>query len=309
MSLTSVGAKLDTCRPFTRAAAVAAGISPKQLRGPSYRRLGHGVYVSAAVPNTPAQRAAAAVLPFPDGSWASHASAARIHGVPIPTLPDEHVTVVSARHRRLRGGVVCHLRPPGQTRFLDGVRVSSYGQMFVELAEQLGLVDLVVVGDHLARWNGLVPDKLVVFCEASTLPGAPLAARAARHVRLKVDSPMETRTRMLLVLAGLPEPEINPTIRAVDGEPLRRYDLHYKRSRTIVEYDGQLHVEQWEDDVDRREDIADEGNRIIVVTSRGIYRHPERTLQRVCRALRARGEPGVPDRLSDEWRPHFPGWS
>ena len=30
---------------------------------------------------------------------------------------------------------------------------------------------------------------------------------------------------MLLVLAGLPEPEVNVTVRAGDGTPVRRYDL------------------------------------------------------------------------------------
>ena len=39
--------------------------------------------------------------------------------------------------------------------------------------------------------------------------GAKLARRAARFVRDGVDSAMETRLRMLLVLAGLPAPEVN----------------------------------------------------------------------------------------------------
>lgn len=43
--------------------------------------------------------------------------------------------------------------------------------------------------------------------------------------------------------------------------------------------------------------------------SPGIYRDPLRTLGRVHRALLARGMPGVPLRLHDDWRPHFPGFA
>ena len=86
--------------------------------------------------------------------------------------------------------------------------------------------------------------------------------RAAAYVRAEVDSPMETRLRMLLVLAGLPEPSINVKIRAVDGEVLRRYDLSFPTVRVIVEYDGRQHIERveaWESDLERREAIDGDG--------------------------------------------------
>ena len=48
--------------------------------------------------------------------------------------------------------------------------------------------------------------------------GAKLARRAARFVRDGVDSAMETRLRMLLVLAGLPAPEVNFILHHPDRE-------------------------------------------------------------------------------------------
>lgn len=42
------------------------------------------------------------------------------------------------------------------------------------------------------------------------------------------------------------------------------------------------------------------------VFSWGIYRRPDRTLERVVKALRERGCREIPTRLSDQWRPHFP---
>jgi len=131
------------------------------------------------------------------------------------------------------------------------IRVSGDVQMFIELSGQLTLVDLVVVGDWMARRRGVAPDQLVRACRRSRHKDARKALAAARYVRSGVDSPMETRLRMLIVLAGLPEPEVNLKIRAEDGEVLRMYDLSYPAVRVAVEYNGKLHVEvieTWEDD-------------------------------------------------------------
>ena len=301
---------LDVRRPFTRAAAIAAGISDKVLRGPRFRRLFRNVYVDASTPATALQRVLGALTLFDDLAWASHASAARVYGVPIPTIAEEHVSVRSAQVRRHHPGIRTHVGASWHVRRHQGVRVSDHGQMFVELAGLVGLVDLVVVGDHLARKGLLGPDELRRFCAASTHRAAKAARRAAAYVRDHVDSPMETRLRMLIVLAGLPEPEVNHTIRTADGEPLRRYDLSYPEIKVIVEYDGRQHVEReatWERDLSRREAIDADGWRILVVVSSGIYRSPEQTVARVWTVLRERGHADLPARPTDAWRAHFPG--
>jgi hypothetical protein len=125
-----------------------------------------------------------------------------------------------------------------------------------------------------------------------------------------VDSPMESRLRLLLVLAGLPEPEVDHRIRDDYGNVRRRFDLSYPSVRLIVEYDGRQHVEikkNWESDLERREEFDDDGWRILVVTSKGIYREPARTVARVHQALRLRGWRGLPRQTADAWRPFFPG--
>jgi hypothetical protein len=123
---------------------------------------------------------------------------------------------------------------------------------------------------------------------------------------------METRLRMLVVLAGLPEPVINLEVRDAEGELIRRYDLSYPVVKVAVEYNGRLHVEvveNWEADLERRADIDDDDWRLVVVISPGIFKDPLRTLRRIHRVLLARRMPGVPLRLRDDWRPHFPGFS
>lgn len=204
---------------------------------------------------------------------------------------------------------MCHVLKKPKAVVLDGIGVSAPEQLFVELATQLHLVDLVVAGDHLvAHHEGITPQVLADFAADATMPGARAAAAAATYVRAKVRSPMESRVRMLLVLAGLPEPGINVLVgTGEDGLLRREHDLVYTRSKTIVEYDGEQHAtEQWERDLERREEADDDGWRMLTVVSKGIYRRPDLTLEKVHRVLRERGEPDVPKQLSSAWMPHFP---
>jgi hypothetical protein len=301
---------LDLCRPFTRRQALAAGISAKSLRGPKFRRLLRGVFVAASAPRLDEERIDAALLLYDPSAVASHSSAARLFGVPIQTSPEEHVTVLDPRHRRRREGVVCHVDAAVEVTRIRGRRVVSAHALFVQLASSLTLVDLVVVGDHLVRRGIATPESL---CTAVvTLPGRTgrRAREAASYVRPRVDSAMETRLRMLLVLAGIPEPEVNLTLRDVDGAPVRRFDLSWPAVKVVVEYDGRHHVvreETWERDLDRREWMDDDGWRIVVVTANGIYADPQRSVEKVFAVLKARRLPGLPQRPAEAWRPHFPG--
>jgi very-short-patch-repair endonuclease len=293
--------------PFTRRQARAAGITDHELRGPRYRCLLHGVYISSAVPDTPQVRAAAALLVHPPGAVATHFTAARIRRAPVPVHPWEHVTVGQPSDRRQRRGLRCHVATlaAADVRVVAGLRVSAPERMFVELAEYLSLVDLVVLGDWLVKNRFTTPEELVSYCRAGTDRHAKHAREAASFVRQRVDSPMETRLRMLLVLAGFPEPEVNRKVRDENGTVVLRLDLSYPGVKVAVEYDGRQHLElvdQWERDVERRDDL--DGWRVVTVTSKGIHREPELTLRRVARALEERGFRPLP-RLRDDWRPHF----
>lgn len=306
------GMAFDPRQPFLRAEALDNGLTDKVLRGPGYRQLFRNVLVSSATPATVLQRVRGAVRLQHESAWASHASAARVKGAPVPTIADEHVSVPHQKLRRHHRGIRCHVGDPAGVVVERGVRVSGDVPMFIELAGQLGLVDLVVVGDWLVRRRGLTPEWLVEACRNSRHRDARKALAAAGFVRRDVDSPMETRLRMLLVLAGLPEPRINLTIRDEAGNVIRKYDLSYPEVRVAAEYNGKIHVEvleHWEEDLERRADIDEDDWRLIVVIGSGIYKDPLRTLRRVHRVLLARGMPGVPLRLSDDWRPHFPGFS
>lgn len=301
---------LDVRRPFTRRAALAAGLTDRMLRGPRFRSLLTGVYLSTDVRVTPIIMAAAALLTQPEGAVASHHSAAGVMRAPVPVHQLEHVTVPTPADRRRRSGVRCHvaaLETVDQMR-MYGLMITAPHRLFVDMAEYLSLVELVILGDWLVRQQFLSCASLVRYCNDSSDRHVLHARRAAAYVRDRVDSPMETRLRMLLVLAGLPEPEVNREIRDTNGSVVMRLDLSYPRVKLAVEYDGRQHtelVEQRHRDLDRRDDLEEDEWRLLVVTSRGIFVEPEKTLLRVWRALRARGWRNLP-RPTDAWRPHFP---
>lgn len=297
----------DTSRPFTT--RMARDETPwSTLRGPRFRRLLPTVYVDRCTPVTPRLMAEAAMLVVPDSAWLSHTTAAMLQGIPVPTDPRIHVSVPTSADRRLKQTLCLHIqRHRPSTRTVGGLTVTTGADLFCELSAVLGLVDLVVAGDAMVRARLIRPRRLVQATESLSGENAQVARRAASLVRDKVDSPMETRLRLLIVLAGLPEPTVNPEIR--DGEFRTRVDLCYLELKLVIEYDGQQHraedLDQWDRDNDRITWFAKRGWELLPVISRGIYRRPEETLERVCDAIRRRG--GVVPELDPQWRLYFPG--
>ncbi len=294
-------------RPFSAAQARQAGISRRQLTGRSFRRLVQGIYVSAdIVPGAAVMARAALLATGDDRAVASHHTAALLWGGVVPHHHLVHTTVPAGGVRLRRDGVHVHAGDR-DVRVLRGVPVTAPADTFLDLASVLGLVDLVVLGDSLVGRGVVTPAELVAAA-SSTRRGARTARRAAALVREGVDSAMESRSRMLILLAGLPEPVVNYTIYDDAGRVWLRLDLSYPELRLAVEYDGRQHAEstrQWERDVGRREELDGLGWRLVVLLAKDIYRTPEATLARICAALGGRGRRVAVCR--DEWRRHFPG--
>jgi hypothetical protein len=248
---------------------------------------------------------------LPAATHVSHHTAVRLWGGVAPDSADIHVSMASREARCRRAGVSAHLgNPAAETTIWDGVHVSTPVPAFLDLASVgVTLVDLVIAGDTLTKANELDPKEFVAAAEAYQGRNARRARRAASLVRAGVDSPMETRVRLLIVLAGLPEPQVNVIVRIAGGKWRWRFDLCYPEYKLIIEYDGRQHAydaEQWSHDLERREWLDQDGWRIIVVISDGVYVHPLRTLQRVKAALEERGA-GVPKSFKQEWTRHFAG--
>jgi len=300
----------DPSKPFTRAEGIDGGLTVRQLRGRDVVRLFRNVYISRSVTRTLAVRAKAALLIAPEGALISHHTAALLWRGTVPDNSAIHVTIGHKQtfdvpgirtHRYLRV-------PKGFQR--KGIRVTSPEQTFADLAEFLDLVQLVTLGDRLVRREATTPARLMQFARNWDRPRYALLRRAASLVREGVDSPPESRLRMLIVLAGLPEPIVNLILRdRVSGDWQRRFELAYEELLVAIEYEGRHHREEddvWANDIERREELDRRTWRIIQVISDGLYKQPLRTLQRVEQARLDRGARATGG-FREEWRSFFPG--
>lgn len=284
-------------------------MSPRALTGPGFIRLFHGVYVANGVPCTIAVRARAALLLAPQGSLVSHHTAARLWGGIVPEAAGIDLAIPHA-HRMDVDGVRAHrFRTLPTPRLHRGLRVVEPATIFVQLAERLDLVDLVVLGDSLVRRGSVTPEQL----RTAAIGGPRHVVRAAGLVRADVESGPETRLRLLLVLAGLPEPVVDYRVRDEEGHVVYRVDLAY-RIRTprglvkvAIEYDGRHHENptRRSPDLIRREDLEDGGWVFAVVVADDLFQHPGRTLHRIVRVATRSGV-RMPRQLDERWRRHFP---
>ena len=103
------------------------------------------------------------------------------------------------------------------------------------------------------------------------------------------------------MLAGLPTPDCNPTIR---GRALKaRVDLVYKPFRILIEYEGDQHrtdKDQWNIDIDRQEDFIADGWTVYRVTA-ARARYPRRIVERVYAMLVEAGYDGPAPVFDARW--------
>lgn len=190
---------------------------------------------------------------------------------------------------------------------VDGCALTSPAQTFVDLAESLEFVDLLVLGDSLIHRTGVTVQELRSRAQLCTGRGARLAREVADCCRARCESPGESKTRLLIVAAGLPEPVCNQVVDDGAGLRSRRIDLAYPQWKLAIEYDGRHHIQrerQWSNDIRRREDLEADGWKFVVITSADLYPDASVGLQRICRAIADRS--GVRPVVGNGWRRFFP---
>lgn len=290
-------------RPFTYEEALALGVSRRGLQGRSVRRLHRGVYVAADLRLTLAVRVDAALRVLPKDTVAAGVTALQLMGLDLgPARPLRFLTTWPIQ-RRPAGVVLSRVTtlPPHER---DRLKAEP---AFVTAAHQLDLVDLVAAGDWLVKRRRTTQGHLTAYVAEASGRGSVRARRAAGLVRTRVDSVRETRLRLVLVLAGLPEPECNISLGSDEwfiGTP----DLVYQKYRVILEYEGDQHRidgEQWNSDIGRYEEFTGEGWTVIRVTKQRL-RYPRLLVQRVLDALRQGGYDGPGPAFDDEWVELFP---
>lgn len=300
---------MDGQQPLRRSEALRSGITLAELLGPHYQRVFHDVYVASGVRLTPIERGRAALHVAPTGTHVSHHTAAQIWAGVARSDSRIHVSVPNGQPRSVRRGIAAHrATAEPDIRTQRGVPISSPAQCFCEIAaDGARLADLVVLGDSMVGSGSTTPHELIAAADRWPGRQQPKTGRAARLVRDGVDSPMESRLRMLIVLAGLPEPDINVIVRHPNGDWKLRFDLCYPALQLVIEYDGDQHLDSKHRalDLERREELERLGWRIIVVQKQHFYAQPETVLDRVRQARLDRGASAASCRIRRAWVNHF----
>lgn len=293
--------------PFTLAQSRAAGVPDSVLRGKRFRQLYPRVYAGADLPDAPGLRIAGALLVAPPGSFAVLTSAAHLLGLPdVSAAGCPQIGLLPTVRKPRMPGIEWH--PYGRFPSLTlagGLPATDPVSTFLDVAGRCGLVDAVVIGDALVRRELVTCEELVAAAARVRGRAGLRASRAAAYVRPRVDSPMETRLRLLIVFAGLPEPVTNRDVYSPRGGWLARPDLSWPQVKVSLEYDGAHHFatdRQRRSDNRRRNGLADDGWLEIVAMSEDCFVQQWRLLERIRRVLVERGLPGVPHQLDRGWR-------
>lgn len=284
------------------------GITPGRLRGPSFAAPFRGIRTFQP-PDSVLDRALAYAPLLRPWQCLGGVSALAVLGLPLPWRLRQatHVDVVSdwARSRPVRDGV--HVRRvPARllgTWDVDGVRVASAPTLWALMASRWSVHELVMLGDAIVSKADNYPNRRLtgplatadalhaVAGRWSSSRGASRMAQALPRIREGVESPRETEMRLLIVDAGMPEPEVQVSIHDPDTRViLGRADLLHRDARVVEEYEGDGHREkgQWDRDIEKYREFERIGLHVVRATNRDLVPRPERWLSDLAAQLRSR---------------------
>jgi hypothetical protein len=199
---------------------------------------------------------------LPDDAAVGYEFAAWLHGADVLDGCASVLTVVGQRGDQIRKAGIrgrSGLLDPTDVVRVHGVPVTSSARTAFDLARSRPLVEGVVAVDALLNRGGCDLDELRSY--TADRPGWR-GVRRARSVLTQAEplsqSPMESRQRMRLVLAGLPRPRAQVPVEA-DGRVFAFIDNGYEEWHVGTDYDGHVHAERWRYDLERQERIREAG--------------------------------------------------
>lgn len=279
---------------FTVQTALAQGVSHSRLRRHDLVVPTRGVRSVAPV-TTVHERAAAHQLTLPAHAAWARVTAARLWDLPLPRSLENpaHLDLIvpTAGARTRRAGCVGTRGAEHRSIVMLGeLRCTDLVDTWIDLAavREMELDDLVVAGDVVANRVGI--DAMRATLLARHRPqGARRLRDALAAVRTGSRSPMETKSRLMFVRAGFPEPRLNTPVKDRFGTWILTPDLLWDEQKVIGEYLGEGHetIERLADDSARRDLAGDEGYTIIDIFKSDVFRPGPRAhcLRRFARAL------------------------
>jgi hypothetical protein len=202
-----------------------------------------------------------------------------------------------------RAGVIGHVGQffDDEIVCVDGLLVTSRLRTWLDVARRMSVEELTVVADHLLRIPR--PDfeaRTGPYATREELadmldrhkgtPGIRKARIALEMARVGADSAPETRLRLALDQAGLPEPELNVPTKLRSGV-VRQPDLGYPEHKVAVDYEGEGHSDaaQIVRDIAKEEDYSRAGWLLVRISKRHMEHCALSAVAKVRDALLSRG--------------------
>lgn len=293
-------------RAFLVSDATACGVTPGRLRAADLTHPHRGVRsVPVARPRLLGRCREFDLLMVPGHAF-SHVTAAFLYGIPLPNrcgnAPIHVIATGGVRAPRVHG-VCAHSDATERTgiRLVDTLVVCAPADTWCQLAQVLSREDLVAAGDFLISGRRTDVGReapLATVEELMTAVGLRPDTRGIRVLRWavpllreRVDSRPESRLRLQLVAAGLPEPTVSRPIQVDGGTRILHPDLAWEHWRIVLEYEGDEHrtsTRRFRGDITRREKFETAGWRVIRVTADDLFVDPAAFIARVRRIIQER---------------------
>jgi hypothetical protein len=280
-----------TTGPFNLEEARLHGLTKDHLLGASWRGLGGGFHALRAIADDPEVVLAAASRRLPTTAVFSGRTAGWLHGLDLPPCNPVEVTLPLGCHTsRLRGIAVRRSTVSAAERVARRAHpTTSIVRTLADLGRRLSLEEAVAALDMALHKRLLESADLLSWaCSHPRYPGIRRLRRTIELAEPATESVMETRLRLLLVMARLPRPLAQVSLYGAAGEFLGRPDFYYPLHRLALEYDGAGHRENLTGDNRRQNRLVDAGYRLLRFTAADVLSAPASVVDLVRRALSAR---------------------
>ncbi|MGZ8176936.1 hypothetical protein ACXVUM_03330 [Williamsia sp. SKLECPSW1] len=279
-------------------ADIAAAVAQRQLAA-----LGGGYYAPRRLLNGfPEERhlvlARAVARDAVVGVGLANVTAAAHHGLPIPDADLSRVHLgrpgVGASGTRASGVQILHRNVDADDLvFADGVLVTSVARTIADLARTAPILTAVAAGDAALKRGLCTADDI-----GDQLRRGRHGSRRGSILLARMDpaceSPAETRSRLLVVDAGLPVPLTQQDICDRAGVFLGRCDFLFGddligecdgEGKYFGRYSDRTVEEVLEDEKYRQQRFLDEGLRLVRWSAREARDRPRTVVERIARAM------------------------
>lgn len=299
--------------PLTTKAALAGGMTADQLRSKRWTapfrgvRLDRGAALdqqaSLDLPTT--ARALAAVTN--SSAVISDSTAAQMYGWWLPTLAQVRTHITAPPGCVVdRVGVRAHRRvlKADDVSEWQGIPITTPARTLVDLAEQLCLIDPVVVTDAALQLGHCSIEDLWIWARQAGRRGVRTLRSSLPLSDARRESPMEPLMRLVIVLSGLPKPIPQAEILDANGFVIARCDLKAPGVRAVFEYDGTTHNEPQNHakDVTRSRLLRAAGCDVFPYTARELFQAPHHIVTDYQGALSLPVDPIAVRGWWQEWR-------